>query len=267
MKNLFAMVFTLIVSFTALAEAPVLVIGASYGNSVTPINDNLLGPLGGISLGLGSNISLGDALTRNRLLSGYVINEARGGSTTFDRIGCNPVCNPATQWQGYDKQLTKALMRITLNDAVTGEVTARNGKYVIITMPNDCLHADAFGVEQQDSTPCTPAQVNQFVDYMVALGQRVLDAGLIPIFPIRPAYDDLDLPLSGQLFGLAWMIDRTTYEAIGLAQQTRIAAELPGAVQLNIWQGFTHLGDGTHPNEATVKHAAQKIAVYIQQHE
>jgi hypothetical protein len=151
MENLFAMVFILIVSFTALAEAPVLVIGASYGNSVTPINDNLLEPLGGISLGLGSNISLGDALTRNRLLSGYVINEARGGSTTFDRIGCNPVCNQATQWQGYDKQLTKALMRITLNDPVTGEVTARNGKYVIITLANDCLRADAFGIEQQDA--------------------------------------------------------------------------------------------------------------------
>ena len=68
---------------------PLLVIGASYGEGKTPFN-NGLAPLGGISVGFGSYLSVGQALTRAPQLPGYVINEAQGGATTFARSYCAP---------------------------------------------------------------------------------------------------------------------------------------------------------------------------------
>ena len=77
------------------AEQPILVIGASFANGSTPFNDNLEAPLGGIAVGFGSYLSLGDALIRNSTVSGFVINEAQAGATTFDRESCLPeVCGP-----------------------------------------------------------------------------------------------------------------------------------------------------------------------------
>jgi len=137
------------VSTTAVAEEPILVIGASFANGAMPFNDNLDAPLGGISIGLGSYLSLGNALVRESSLSGHVINEAQAGATTFDRQTCNPDCTPDVIWQGYDKQFTKALARVTLRDPGTGDITVLNSKYVVITLSNDCLHSDAFGIPQK----------------------------------------------------------------------------------------------------------------------
>jgi len=243
-------------------QEPLLIIGASFANGTTPFNDALNAPLGGISVGFGSYLSLGDALVRERRLTGHVINEAQGGATTFDRIVCNPACDDSVSWQSYDKQLTKALARVTMRDA-NGDIVSINAKHVIIAMPNDCLHSDAFGVPQDEATPCTTDDINASIDRMIAVGQRVIDLGLTPIFPIPPKYEQLDLPYFQSAFGLNWAADKANYDELTTTRVDRIAIELPDAVQLDAWKRFTHLGDGIHPDRKSVKSAARIIARFI----
>jgi hypothetical protein len=266
MKKLMLVVLSFVFSAVAVAESPIILVGASYAHGATPYNDELEAPLGGISVGFGDYLSLGNALVRNRSLSGHVINEAAGGATTFDRMVCNPTCTPSVMWQGYEKQLTKALGRVTAYDPLTGEANI-NAKYVFIALPNDCMHSDAFGIPQSQAQPCGTAELNELVDRLIALGQRVLDLGLTPVFNIPPTYEQLDLALFRDLFGLNWSMDKANYDEMLNIRATRIAAELPGAVQLKIWQKFVHLGDGIHPNRRSVIHAAKKIAKFIRRNE
>ncbi|NQY33447.1 MAG: SGNH/GDSL hydrolase family protein [Alteromonadaceae bacterium] len=263
MKNILVLLFTVVMSSSVFAEQPVLVVGASFANASTPFNDELNAPLGGVAVGMGSFLSLGNGLVRNQSLSGHVINEAQAGATTFDRMVCNPTCNPEVIWQGYDKQLTKALARVTLRDPQTGDITSINAKYVIITMPNDCLHSDAFGIPQNETSPCTTTEINTSTDNLIALGQRILDLSLTPIFNIPPTYEQMDLPLFQSLFGLSWAVDKDGYDELVNNRLTRIEAELPDAVLLKVWKQFVHLGDGIHPDQKSVTRAAKHIARFI----
>ncbi|MDX8399052.1 MAG: hypothetical protein R8K20_02240 [Gallionellaceae bacterium] len=240
-------------------DKPLLVIGASYSDGRLPFNDALLAPLFGISVGMGSYLSLGDALIKDPRLPGYVINEAQAGATTFERPDCNPIqgCN-AGLWQGYGTQLSKATARVTLPG--TNTVLA---KYVVITTANDCLHSNAFGIPQDLSSPCTQSEMNAYVDRLIAVGQQALNAGLTPIYDVAPAYTDLDLPLAAKLFGLIWIADSVSYNAMRDLRIARIPAELPGAVVLDMWASFQHMGDGLHPNDKTARKAAAIIAQYI----
>jgi lysophospholipase L1-like esterase len=260
--NKLLLVLYCVVSFSAFAEKPVLIIGASYANASTPINDNLDAPLGGIAVGLGDFLSLGNALVRNRKLSGHVINEAQAGATTLDRIACNPVCVQGVEWQGYDKQLTKALSRVSF-----GVPAIINADYVIISFANDCLHSDAFGIEQGDTAPCEIAEINALADRYIALGQRILGLGLTPVFIKAPTYEQLDLQLFAQLAGLLWATDKSHYDELTSVVQSRIENELPDAVQLNAWKKFAHLGDGIHPNRKSTVRAAKHIAKFVRKQE
>lgn len=237
------------------ADKPLLIIGASYANASVPFNDNLQAPLGGIAVDFGSYLSLGNALVRTPLLDGHVINEAQAGATTFDRIACNPVCDSLIQWQGYDKQLTKALGRVTVPGGTV------NADYVVVTTANDCLHSDAFGIPQQDATPCTEAEMNATLDILIAVGQRALDAGVTPIYDIMPEWGSLDLPYFQTAFGLSWAINEAGYNKLRTLHQSRIASELPNAIQVDMWKNFEHRGDGIHPTDLTVKRAAMRIAI------
>lgn len=270
MKKFASVVLTAALSMgfasAAQAEKPLLVVGASYANGITPFNDNIQAPLGGIAVGFGDYLSLGNALVRNRRLSGHVINEARGGATSFDRMACNPICDPTVMWQGYDKQLTKALARVTTRD-LDGNIVSINADYVIIAFPNDCLHSDAFGIPQDEAVPCDTDAINEKVDNLVALGQRVVDLGLTPIFPIPPQYDQLDLPFFQSAFGLNWAADEANYNELLQVRFDRIRTEVPDAVQLNIWKKFVHNGDGIHPNRRSVIKAAKVIAKFIKRNE
>ncbi|PTQ86783.1 SGNH/GDSL hydrolase family protein [Agitococcus lubricus] len=240
---------------------PLLVIGASYSDGSTPFNDALVAPLGGVSVGLGTYLSLGNALVKNPRLAGYVVNEAQAGATTFDRLACNPnpSCTSGT-WQGYDKQLTKALARVTIPGTTT-----TTAKFVVITIGNDCLHSDAFGVPQNQSQPCSITEMNNYIDRLIAVGQRILNLGLTPIFDIYPDYHALNLPFAAQAFGLNWIIDQHSYNTLRQLHRSRIKAALAQAVVLDMWAGFEHVGDGLHPNDKTSRKAAEKIAKYIQQ--
>lgn len=257
---------TLAVLFTAAAQAapddinkPLLVIGASFANGKTPFNDASVAPLGGVSVGLGSYLSLGDALVKNPRLPGYVINEAQAGATSFDRVGCNP--GPACvfgNWKGYDRQLMQAAARVT----VPGTSTLL-AKYVVISLGNDCLHSDAFGVPQSQATPCSYNDMKAYVDRLIAVGRHATDLGLTPVYDIYPAYDSLNLPFAAQAFGLNWIVDRSSYNQLRDLHRTRIPAMLPNAVMLDIWSSYQNIGDGLHPDPRTTRRAAELIAWYI----
>jgi hypothetical protein len=239
------------------SQLPLLVIGASYGEGKTPFN-NGLAPLGGIAVGFGSYLSVGEALTRDHLLPGYVINEAQGGATTFARPYCAPgasTCGPAT-WSSYSSQLQMALARV----AQPPNFNTYNARYVVIMMPNDCLHADAFGIPQASSQPCSLTQMNQVADRLVAVGNQVRAAGLTPIFDVMPKYTRLNLPLFRSLYGLAWVIGEADYNVLRTLTSSRIRAEVPGALVLDVWKDFEHIGDGIHPNPETARKAAHMIA-------
>ncbi|MCB0370417.1 MAG: hypothetical protein KDD45_13585 [Bdellovibrionales bacterium] len=246
---------------TSLTDYPLLVIGASYANGSTPFN-NGQSPLGGISVNFGSYVSLGQALIRNRQLPGYVINEAEAGATTFSRSWCPTgatICGPAG-WDSYETMLNKALSRVALPPTFT----EYNAKFVVISMANDCLHSDAFGVPQSETSPCTHEQINQAIDRMIAVGNSAISKGVTPIFEVLPKYQDLDLNLFKSLFGLEWVIDEASFNYLRDQMKSRITNELPQAVILNVWKKFVHIGDGLHPSPHTSKRAAKVIAEYIE---
>lgn len=239
------------------SELPLLVIGASYAEGKTPFN-NGIAPLGGVAVGFGSYLSIGQALTRSPLLPGYVINEGQAGGTTFARLACAPgasTCGPAG-WDSYATQLQKALARV----AQPPNFTTYNAKYVVILSPNDCIHADAFGVPQTSTQPCTLAQMNQVADRLIAVGNQARAAGLTPIFDSMVRYKDLDLNLFRSLYGLAWVIGEADYNTLRNVTASRIRAEVPGAVVLDIWKDFVNIGDGIHPTPETARKAAHTIA-------
>lgn len=238
------------------SDFPLLVIGASYAEGKTPFNGGIA-PLGGIAVGFGSYLSLGQALIRTPQLPGYVINEAQAGATTFARSYCAPgasTCGPAA-WDSYATQLSRALARV----AQPPSFTTYNAKYVVILMPNDCLHADAFGIPQAVVQPCSPAQLNQVADRLIAVGHQARAAGLTPIYDVMPAYRRLDLNLFRTMFGLAWAIGEADYNALRTLTSSRIRSEVPGAVVLDIWKDFEHVGDGIHPTPGSVRRAAHII--------
>jgi hypothetical protein len=241
---------------TPASQYPLIVIGASYAEARTPFNDGQA-PLGGVAVNAGSYLSVGAALTRSPWLPGFVINEGQAGGTTFARAYCPPgasTCGPAG-WDSYATQLQHALARLTLTGGAP-----YNAKYAVILTPNDCLHADAFGVPQSTTSPCTAAQLNAVADRLVAVGNQARAAGLTPIFDVMPSYQSLNLPLFQSLYGLNWVIGEADYNTLRQLTRTRVQSEVPGAVVLDIWRDFVGLGDGIHPNPQTARKAAGIIA-------
>ncbi len=272
MKNLFRsmkLIPLLLVSNLAFAdsvkpppvhELPILVIGASYSSGKLPLDDNFVSPLFGIAVNGGSYLDLGSALTRNKKLPGFVINEANAGATTFARLGCNPgpACGPGG-WVSYSTQLQKSLARVALPTSPV----SYNAKYVVITIANDCLHSDAFGIPQSQAVRCSTDDINNYVDRLISVGQEALAKGLTPVFDLYPDYNSLDLELTRTVFGLAWVVNEAEFNQIKNIHESRITTELPGALVVDMWKGFTHIGEGLHPSPETSKKAAKRIVKAI----
>lgn len=242
------------------SSLPLLVVGASYAEGKTPFNQGIA-PLGGIAVGFGSYLSLGQALTRSAPLPGYVINEGQAGGTTFARPYCAPgasTCGPAS-WDSYMTQLQHALARV----AMPPTFTQYNAKYVVILTPNDCLHSDAFGIPQAQAQPCGPAQMNQVADRLIAVGAYALSKGITPIYDVAPRYSKLDLNLFRSLYGLDWVIGEADYNTLRQLTHNRIRAELPSAITLDIWKDFVHMGDGIHPTPEAARRAALQVTVEL----
>ena len=251
---------SLLFSFQTMAAQPtepaIIVIGASASSGDLPLNDQGQGVIGGLSMGLGSFLSLGHALIKDPRLPGYVINEAQAGATTFTRAHC-PIGGPCTPdlWRGYNEQLDRALARV----GVPGLPTY-NAKFVVITLANDCFHSNAFGIPQEDATPCTYAQYNEYIDRLIALGQRVLDLGMTPIFDnVIPAGRINLNPRPTQL----WLLGPEDYTELNNLRIQRVRAELPGAAVLDIWDDHYGNIDGIHPDNKTARRAAAVIAQFI----
>jgi hypothetical protein len=241
------------------SQQPLLVIGASYGEAKTPFN-NGIAPQGGRAVNTGIYLSLGAALTRDQLLPGYVINEAQAGAGTFTRFQCPPgaaTCTAAV-WDSFQVQLQRALTRVAVPDGY-------RAKYVVVTLANDCLHAGGMGVPQPTSVPCTLADMNATADRLVALGNFAIAKGLTPIFTSYPKYEDLDMELFHASSKVAWVIDEEGYNTLRGLVESRLAAELPDAIQLDIWKEFTHIGDGLHPDQTTARKAAHVLATHLRQ--
>lgn len=237
---------------------PLLIVGASYANGHSPFDGDLSSPLLGLAVGSAQYISLGDALIRNRSHSGYVVNEAQASATTFDRESCRTAlyaggCSTA-EFDGYQTQVLRASSRVL--SLTTGEY---NAEYVIVTAPNDCLHSDAFGVPEADTRQCDEEDMQDVADRMVEIGQLVLGLGMTPIFAPYPSVDSVDLELFRQSSLLEWTITPTGYQMLNDTVMNTIATELPEAMVIDYWADFEHIGDGIHPDLATVEKAAATI--------
>ncbi|OZG73816.1 hypothetical protein BTA51_08390 [Hahella sp. CCB-MM4] len=244
-----------------LPDKPLILIGGSYANANTPLHQDLQGPLQGLSVGSGDYIDLGTALTR---LGAKVRNEGQAGATTFSRISCNPVCGEST-WDSYSTQLQRGLRRVATFDS--NGPTGYNADYVIISIGNDCLHSDSFGIKQTLTGPCSFAEMNEAVDRLIAVGQEVLDLGMTPVYSMYPKARDLDLPLFAQVSGLIWAMTNEQFDAFGQLYASRIRNELPDAVLVKTWKYFDHRGDGIHPDEPTVMIGAYRLLRAIARHQ
>ncbi len=242
-------------------ETPILLVGASYASGKMPFNEGLVGPVFGIAINGGSYLDLGQGFSQRRF---FVINEAQAGATTFERLACNPgpQCGPGA-WDSYTTQLRRALARVAnpLNPGVY------NAKYAIISMPNDCLHSDAFGIPQAETVPCNAQQRNDVATRLIDLGHEVLAAGLTPIFSVYPKYENLDLPFAIAAAGLLWEISEADYNDLRQLIRDRVATELSDAILVDSWKRFEHLGDGIHPNTLSTRLAVRSILWAIMERE
>jgi len=253
------------IPFTVLAndkstEPPLLIIGASFANGVTPFFNDFEAPLGGTATNFGSYLSLGSALIRERKLSGHVINEGQAGATTFARKQCfpGPECiGPG--WDSYDTQFKKALARVTSSNGI-------NADYLLIVRGNDCNHPDAFGIPLDQTAECTLDQMNASVDLLIDVGNQALAKGITPIYGITPAYEGQELEIIRSKYNWPWIIGEQSYNTYRDLYRSRIENEMPDAILVDYWRGFQHMGDGLHPDRRTVTRAAKRIAVAIKKH-
>lgn len=241
-------------------ESAILIIGASYANASTPIFNDLQAPLGGTAVNSGRYLSLGDALVREKRLSGHVINEAQAGATSFPRLACfpGPAC-VGPGWEGYDRQLDRALRRVTSGTTVFAD-------YVVIARGNDCNHPDAFGIPMDQTSECTEQQMNESIDNYIAVAKKAQALGITPIMALAPEYNRVDFEKFRQALGWSWIISESSYNTYSQLRADRIRSELPDAILIDMWAGFEHISDGLHPNRKTTQRAAKRIAKAIKKH-
>lgn len=263
-------VFPALAAEAAPVPGPILVIGASHESAKTPCVIGKTSTLGCISVGFGKYLSLGQALTRSPLNDGIVLVEAIAGATTFDRPGYIGDTPAEVGWeeQGYVKQWQRALAAAT--NPITGQV---NAKYGVIGIANDCLHDNAFTTPPSQSTQCSAADRDAVVSRYIAVGQQALAAGVTPVYtgypPLAPAGTDkgVDLALVQATYGFSFVISNADYVDLASRFNTRIAAELPQAINAHVFRRFTHMGDGLHPDRRTALHAAKTLMIAIRRHE
>ena len=238
-------------------DAPILVIGASYAEGKLPLDDMMQGPFGGSSVGFGSYMDLGDALSRQ---GKFVVNEAQAGATATDRSMClDAFCVPLG-WLGYAGQLAKALARVAIPDpADPTQVLGYNAQYVYFGLVNDCMHSGAAGVPQLESEPCDEAEIEAFLDEVIDAAADATALGLVPVFPEYPDYGDIDLSIQAAATGLTWYASEEEWNLLAQMWQERIAQDLPDAVVVDAWANMDTLADGLHPTPLSAKRAAKRI--------
>lgn len=247
-------------------EKPILLIGASYETGLTPLDDNIEGPFFGWAVQDGSYLGLGNALIRDERLSGFVINEAQGGATTFGRLRCGPTFCLPWGWEGMDLQLQRALKRVAKLDAF-GNVLGYNADYLIIGLFNDCGHAGAMGVPHVETEPCTETELNEIVDRLRDLALEAVSHDITPIVTIPPKFEEINNQILKDNFNLKWVMDKTASDTLRELIQTRIPAEVSEAILVDAWADFEYIeGDG-HPTYETAERAAKRYAHAMHKHQ
>jgi len=247
----------------------IIIIGSSYANGTTRLDDNHLGSLFGLAVASGGYLSLGDALVREKTLNGLVINEANVGSTTFGRYSCSLYeCLPYGQLHGYQDQFDSALKRTAIYDpSIPGGVAGFNAKYLIIDIANDCLHSDAFGIPQVYTEHCTIDDMYHSAHAIIDIALHAESLGMTVIIPLLPQYESLDLELVKLQLGLSWIVNKPHYDSISENYAENLKTALVNAKIVDLWGKFQHRGDGIHPNRKTVTNAARRIAEMINKFE
>ena len=136
--------------------------------------------------------------------------------------------------------------------------------YVVISSANDCLHSGAFGMPQNQATPCTDTEVNAYIDRVITVANDAQAFGLTPIFTLYPPYAALDLPLLQQIAGFVFVANEQQYNTLAMTWARRLAAEVPGAIVVDALEHFEHLGDGIHPTpETSLIHAPATFSPFF----
>lgn len=230
--------------YTGITAAPItqkttILIGASItkGHAQFRYGTDTAIPFG---VNAGSYCDLSCALYRKDFL---VTNMGIGGSAVFDYqtalFGFDDVI------EGFQTQLDRAFIASRLPN---GEI---NADYGIIIWGNEHIH----GLVQADRP--TIDSINASTDIFISLGNQLLAEGVTPVFTKYPAWGTMDVSLF-ELFGAPWVINQEEWELLASTYEARITAELPDALLVDAWAGYTTI-DGAHPDEESMMIAATRI--------
>ncbi|WDD99431.1 hypothetical protein [Thalassomonas actiniarum] len=214
-------------------------IGASYVDPEASINNTV----GLTSLNGSSYRGIADYLKATTITKakGLVYREnAEGGATSG---GAN----------GFKSMLQQAQ---ELVEHTTQWADGTHMKAAVIFSFNDCKHTLAGLCPSQSDV--ISASINNTLDTI-----NYLQSNNVKVFIVRaPSYDDLDFPLTEQIFsdvipGFA-MVDEQGYQLIQDTFQEYVH-NLDGVTVIDAWQEFDHMGDGLHPDHKTKRKAAKVI--------
>ncbi len=243
-KKWLVIVSFIVVSFNAKAvdwpKDPVVgIIGASFASCEAPPNS----PLFGIGLAGCSFEGLDVGLIRNRFLQaqGFTVqNKAAGGSYSYDV--------PGTGWQGYVSQF---------NELVTRTAWPFDGenrlKVLVVSIMNDCLH----------SILCTPQEMEDgLIQNILTVVNQAEAMGVPVLVNAYPDWEDLDLAMAAQVYGLPVTISESDYHYLQALHKTKLETH-PNVIYVEAWQGNFSTIDGLHPDKRSVKNASRRIAKEI----
>ena len=218
------------------------VIGASFADCRAPVDS----PLMGVGYAGCSYEALAVKLQKNRLLDALNItvqSTALGGGYSHDV--------PGTGWNGFLTQYNEMMARTFWFDGVP------RLKYLLISIPNDCLHSVLCSQEQM---------LNGYIANIKQVANLAGQAGVTVIINGYPEWQDLDMNLAALVFGLNNVIDESNYNILKNLHASELSV-LPGVIYITPWKDNFNTIDGLHPKEEHVKTAAKLIAKEIKKQE
>ncbi len=235
-------------AFSAFAKSEVIVdvnnpviglIGASYVDPEASINNTV----GLTSLNGSSYRGIADYLKATTITKakGLVYREnAEGGATSAGDNGFKSMLQQAQE----------------LVEHTTQWADGTHMKAAVIFSFNDCKHTLAGLCPSQSDI--ISASTNNALDTI-----NYLKNNNVKVFIVRaPNYDDLDFPLTEQIFSDIipgfQMVDEQGYQLLQDTYQEYVH-NIEGVTVIDAWTSFDHIGDGLHPDHKTKRKAARII--------
>lgn len=213
------------------------VVGASFADCSLPMNT----PLMGVGFAGCSYEALEKKLTKHHELNkmGFSVQSAaQAGSRSHDV--------PGTGWLGYTSQVGQLNMTTFWFDGV------QRLKYLVVSIPNDCLH----------SLPCTVMDMQDTIDRVKSATNMATGMGATVLINGYPEWADLDLHAASMVFGLTNLIDEADYLTFTKMHRDQLSV-MPGVVYVDAWQDNFSTVDGLHPTVENQVEAADRIARII----